>query len=65
MKVVRRVSLFLVLSVFLLGTGGYTALKVEQFFYPNKYQEKGTLIKAYVPYEIYARLQKLPDTDDE
>lgn len=41
MKVVRRVSLFLVLSVFLLGTGGYTALKVEQFFYPNKYQEKG------------------------
>lgn len=40
MKVVRRISLFLVLSVFLLGTGGYTALKVEQFFYPNRYQEK-------------------------
>ncbi len=31
----------------------------------EEYQEKGTLIKAYVPYEIYARLQKLPDTDDE
>lgn len=40
MKFVRRVSLFLVMSVFLLGTGGYTALKVEQFFYPNKYQER-------------------------
>lgn len=40
MKVVRRISLFLVLSVFLLGTGGYAALKAEQFFYPNRYQEK-------------------------
>lgn len=42
MKVVRRVSLFLVLSVFLLGAGGYTALKAEQFFYPNKYPGKET-----------------------
>lgn len=40
MKFVRRVSLFLVLSVFMLGLGGYTALRVEQFFYPNRYQEK-------------------------
>lgn len=40
MKFVRRVSLFLVVSVILLGAGGYTALRVEQFFYPNKYQEK-------------------------
>lgn len=40
MKFVRRVSLFLVMSVFMLGVGGYTALKAEQFFYPNKYQEK-------------------------
>lgn len=40
MKFVRRFSLFLVMSVFLLGTGGYAALKAEQFFYPNRYQEK-------------------------
>lgn len=40
MKFVRRVSLFLVMSVLLLGTGGYAALKAEQFFYPNRYQEK-------------------------
>lgn len=40
MRFVRRVSLFLVLSVFLLGAGGYTALKVERFFYPNRHQEK-------------------------
>ncbi len=40
MKFVRRVSLFLVMSVLLLGTGGYAALKAEQFFYPNRYQDK-------------------------
>ena len=40
MKFVRRISLFLVTSVFLMGAGGYAALKVEQFFYPNRYQEK-------------------------
>ncbi len=40
MKYVRRISLFLVTSVFLMGAGGYAALKAEQFFYPNRYQEK-------------------------
>lgn len=40
MKFVRRVSLFLVMSILLLGTGGYAALKAEQFFYPNRYQDK-------------------------
>ena len=28
------------MSVFMLGAGGYTALKAEQFFYPNRHQEK-------------------------
>ena len=40
MKFVRRVSLFLVMSVFLLGAGGYMAIRMERFFYPNKYQKK-------------------------
>ena len=40
MKLVRRISLFLVMSALLLGAGGYAALKAEQFFYPNRYQEK-------------------------
>lgn len=40
MRFVRRISFFLVVSVFMLGVGGYTALKAEQFFYPNRYQEK-------------------------
>lgn len=40
MKFVRRVSLFLVVSVCMLGAGGYGALKAEQFFYPNRYQER-------------------------
>lgn len=38
MKLVRRISLFLVISVVMLGIGGYTTLKAEQFFYPNRYQ---------------------------
>lgn len=37
MKLVRRISLFLVISVVMLGIGGYTTLKAEQFFYPNRY----------------------------
>lgn len=42
MKLLRRISLFLVLSSVMLGVGGYTALKAEQFFYPNRYQMKET-----------------------
>ncbi len=37
MKVIKRISLFLLLSVFMFGAGSYTALKTEQFFYPNRY----------------------------
>lgn len=40
MKLVRRISLFMVISAALLAAGGYTALKAEQFFYPNRYQQK-------------------------
>lgn len=42
MKLIRRISLFLVLSGIMLGVGGYTAIKAEQFFYPNRYQGKET-----------------------
>lgn len=42
MKLIRRIGLFLVLSGVMLGIGGYTALKAEQFFYPNRYQVKET-----------------------
>ncbi len=40
MKFLRRISLFLMLSGTMLGIGGYTALKAEQFFYPNRYPAK-------------------------
>lgn len=40
MKLIRRISLFLMLSGIMLGIGGYTALKAEEFFYPNRYQRK-------------------------
>ena len=42
MKLLRRISLFLILSGVMLGLGGYTALKAEQFFYPNRYRMKET-----------------------
>ena len=42
MKLIRRISLFLILSCIMLGLGGYTALKAEQFFYPNRYPVKET-----------------------
>lgn len=37
MKLVKRISLFMTLSVVMLGLGGWGALKVEDFFYPNRY----------------------------
>ncbi len=37
MKLVKRISLFMVLSVVMLGLGGWGALKAEDFFYPNRY----------------------------
>ncbi|MCM1122971.1 MAG: hypothetical protein NC416_10335 [Eubacterium sp.] len=42
MKLIRRISLFLVLSGMMFGVGGYAALKAEQFFYPNRYPVKET-----------------------
>lgn len=53
MKLIRRISLFLILSGFMLGLGGYTALRAEQFFYPNKYPQKETSnhIKEQTPGE--------------
>lgn len=40
MKLVRRISFLLILSVVMLGLGGYGALKAEEFFYPHKYQNQ-------------------------
>lgn len=37
MKLVKRISLFMALSVIMLGLGGWGALKAEDFFYPNRY----------------------------
>ncbi len=41
MKLVKRISLFMALSTVMLGLGGWGALKVEDFFYPNRYH-RGT-----------------------
>lgn len=59
MKVIGRIGLFLILSGFMLGLGGYTALKAEQFFYPNRYQVKETpnYIIQQVPEESHVQEQ--------
>lgn len=49
MKIIRRISLFLVLSGVMLGLGGYGALKAEQFFYPNRYRTDEAAGHDYVP----------------
>ncbi len=38
MKLVKRISLFMTLSVIMLGLGGWGALKAEEFFYPHRYR---------------------------
>lgn len=38
MKLVRRISLFMTLSMIMLVLGGWGALKAEEFFYPRRYQ---------------------------
>ncbi len=40
MKLIRRISLFVILACAMLGLGGYAALRAERFFYPNRYQER-------------------------
>lgn len=37
MKLVKRISLFMTLSLVMLGLGGWGALKAEEFFYPHRY----------------------------
>jgi hypothetical protein len=66
MKLVRRISLFLVMSAFLLAAGGYAALKAEQFFYPNRYNvlEQSPLLNnetdTQTPQVIEAAAEELP-----
>lgn len=40
MKLVKRISLFMALSVVMLGLGGWGALWAEDFFYPNRYRHE-------------------------
>ena len=59
MKLIRRISLFLILSGIMLGLGGYTALKAEQFFYPNRYKVRET------PYNITQQTQADGDMQEQ
>lgn len=39
MRFVKRVSLFFILAGIMFGAGSYVTIRVEQFFYPNKYEK--------------------------
>lgn len=56
MKLVKRISFFMILSVVMLGLGGFGALKAEDFFYPNRYRHEAYGERAALPArEIYAK----------
>lgn len=46
MKLLRRISLFIISSSVMLAVGGYTALKAEQFFYPNRFRAQEDPVRA-------------------
>ncbi|MCM1088246.1 MAG: hypothetical protein NC419_08820 [Muribaculaceae bacterium] len=47
MKVMKRISLFLVTASLMFSAGSYVTLKAEQYFYPNKYgQHKESTINT-------------------
>lgn len=52
MKLVKRISLFMALSVVMLGLGGYGALKAEDFFYPNRYHIRSAGSSVSTPYSL-------------
>ena len=63
MKLVKRISFFMTLSVAMLGLGGWGALKAEDFFYPNRYSH-GTTEQKRPVYES-VRTQPLEETAEE
>ena len=63
MKLVKRISFFMTLSVIMLGLGGWGALKAEDFFYPNRYSH-GTTQQKRSAYES-ARSQSMEETAEE
>lgn len=40
MKFVKRISLFFIMAGMMFGAGSYATYKVDQFFYPKKYEQQ-------------------------
>lgn len=47
MKIIKRISLFLILASLLLAAGGYAAIRAERYFYPNKYENRDFAVETY------------------
>lgn len=63
MKFVKRISLFMILSVVMLGLGGWGALKAEDFFYPNRYGYNHEVLREKITTENL--LPQFSKTDDD
>lgn len=64
MKLVKRISLFMVLSVVMLGLGGWGALKAEDFFYPNRYSYNREEVQKHRELEdLLPQFSKTADSD--
>ena len=63
MKLVKRISFFMMLSGIMLGLGGWGALKAEDFFYPTRYSH-GTAEQKRSAYES-VRTQPREETAGE
>jgi len=65
MKLVKRISLFMVMSAIMLGLGGYGALKAEDFFYPNRFPNRGAGTAVSEPYLLRGtNAEEIPQMKD-
>lgn len=49
MKYVKRISLFFIMASVMFGAGSYATYKVEQFFYPKRYENEQQNIPPEIP----------------
>ncbi len=65
MKIIKRISLFMVMAGIMFGAGSYATLKAEQFFYPNKYRQAPMRIETEKLAEQTGKDEALDDAGEE
>ncbi|MDE7016416.1 MAG: hypothetical protein K2P65_02415 [Lachnospiraceae bacterium] len=65
MKIIKRISLFMVMAGIMFGAGSYATLKAEQFFYPNKYRQAPMRIETEKSAEQTGNDEALDEAGEE